>query len=651
MFRINRKETIFLIFFASVIVFLYAIFHLVIIKKLSISSSPYYWVTPIVQEDYIFHIWPGIREVFDGYFPRGDVDLIEYKNLFYTLQPQFTPLFFYPFLLLLKSFQLIWVAEPIFYAIIFLLLYYLFNLLINNKKVAIFFSFLYTTIRMLPYFLLPQSYDGLKTIIKLFLPVTLPGNRPLLMSESLMESHLPGALILLLFYIFFLLFLKTEKRKFIFLAGIFYGLLFYTYTFYWINTTFALGIFVIFNLPLKQILFFLKEKEASYFNAEKRSFIYKLIKILLIGLLVGVPYWLNYLNLKNLSHFTDITQRLAGHETFGRHFDLSFWPLYIWYGVLIFLLFRWGKEEGKIHYAKFFISAIIANFISFNLQTILGFNLPASHWQFRTITTILASTQVVLLFWFLQKLIEKTPWLKKIFFVTAIVIVLLVTSGAISAQINKADKSYYQHFSQIDPNIMLGLDWLNKNTPKDAVIMSPSFYMNNLIAVYTDKNIFIPRGLNTLASNAEIKQRVYLTYKLYGFGQQTFEQIFTPNPKTKLLLEQARINELVYKKNKEEIESPEALEMDREFYLFALFYHQQNPDGFEKFMPDDERKRFFNEYTNFRLNLRRPDSLYRFDYLLYGPNEKYFIHQDFSKYKFLTKIYSQNGFEIYKIIN
>lgn len=631
----KRKRYIILLFFALLIGFLYALFHLLMIQKLGDLGQKYYWVTPNTQGDFIFHIWPAIREAFDGHFPRGDVDLLEYKNIFFTPLPQLTPIFFLPFLLLFRSMEMIWVAEPVFYAIIFLLFYYLFFILTERRKIAIFFAFLYTLIRTLPYLLLPTSFAELKNIIKIFLPISLDGNPPFRVDIPLMESYFPGLLILLPLNIFLLLFLKNSKRRFLYLAGIFYGLLFYTYTFYWLNTTLALGLFII-------LAFF----------SQTKLLIRDLIKILMVGWLVSLPYWINYLSLKTLPHWADVANRLSGQQyNFSHDFIFSWWPTYIWYIILILLLWMWGKKTTSLSYAQFFISIIAANFIFSNIQVITGFNLAMNHWQSRTITVAMAATQVVLLNYLWSKFKHKSILFKNTLLVIGGLIILLEVSGAITTQMARSNKSFYQHFHQIDPTIMAGLNWLDANTPKDAVVMTPSLYMNHLLLIYTNKNIFIPRGVSALASNAEITERLYLTYKLYSVDQQSFEKLFTPNNEIKIISKQAQFNEFAYRQNKEKLESYDTLEMQREYYLFGAYYYGQRSGENRKFMLDSERAKFYSDYANFRVNLRQPNSLYHFDYLLSGPMEQNIANPNFSKYDFLVKVYDQAGFKIYKIIN
>ena len=238
----SRFKKYFILGIVGVVVgLLYTLYHLFLIKWYGEIGETHLSVAPLF-DGYASTIWERLRELLDGHWRLSDVSNFEYLGGPTTLFPLLTPLLYWPLVKIAGLYGVMPLGNFVFGFIIFLLLYKLSYLLTEKFSLSMVFSGIFVMIRDLPFLLLPSSISGFKDLVKVFLPWTVNVNSINRLNFLAMESIKPGFLILGSFLIFLLLFLKTEKRKFAILSGIFYGLLFYTYTFFWIYGTIVMGL-------------------------------------------------------------------------------------------------------------------------------------------------------------------------------------------------------------------------------------------------------------------------------------------------------------------------------------------------------------------------------------------------------------------------
>ena len=169
----------------------------------------------------------------------------------------------------------------------------------------------------------------------------------------------------------------------------------------------------------------------------------------------------------------------------------------------------------------------------------------------------------------------------------------------------------------VDPFLMEAYEWLNKNTPKDSVILALALESNVDIPVYTHNRIFLARAANTIAGEEEILERYFLSRSLFGFSP--------------------------------EFVSKELATHRWVFYLFIEKYSPRaldthlRPERYDVFtLPSYILDQILHKYTTFVVPEKLP---YRLDYIFIGPREIALNPKLVQK----TKVYDKNGVTIYKM--
>ena len=143
-------------------------------------------------------------------------------------------------------------------------------------------------------FLFPLHLSSLKDFVKHFVPFKIDMWMQDISDLTKMEAMKPGLPFVLCFLIFLYLSLKTNKKIYTILSGIFLGSLFYTYAFHWL-------FFAISTVVLATILLLSKE-----FKAFKKVFLAGLI-----GVIVSIPFWINYFYLSLMPYHQEFLDSIG----------------------------------------------------------------------------------------------------------------------------------------------------------------------------------------------------------------------------------------------------------------------------------------------------------------------------------------------------
>lgn len=292
--------------------------------------------------------------------------------------------------------------------------------------------------------------------------------------------------------------LTDSKKKYLVLATLFAGSLFYTTIYYW--TAYFAGFGILFLIAL-----FFKNKKI----------IIRMIGIAIFSVLLSLPFWVIYKSNSNLDAF----------KTFGlfhaSYIEYIFSIRYFIASAAFFLIAK--KKEITKEY--FIISFILGGVLCLNVQLLTGFSVNPNHWPPR-LEIFLMFFLVYLLF-----LINKRFNNKHLFKLRYKDIQLLPV--AISALLTLYMVVYQVKYSQVGMRgqvISLKqnelFSWLNEKTPKDSVVLGLGVDTAYYITSQTHNNVFIPYLGFSFASWNEQVDRIATSYNLLGINGQKLSQEF-----------------------------------------------------------------------------------------------------------------------------
>lgn len=650
--NISRYITPGRIFFVSLI---FAVLYIVMMHFVIPHVIPYFILrgntdvyTPLAcyDQDVLRGYGPRYRDVIDGRILVGEIDTYEHKDgpaLFQQLPPIIMAPFFLPFNSIAPGMI---ITDFVFPLLTFLSLFLLFVTLTKSRFFALFFSLWLMVYAHLILYFPPWNLVELKVLILRLLPFLTEKVPYVSPTFRLREAFIPGAPFFILSFYFIYCAVKekvqtnihslAEPAGFIarcvnmlckwcaarvpscvhsriawpvILAGVFYGVLFYLYLFYWIFMSVFLG------------LFFL----ALVIAGKKREALIIFIAGI-IGLVVAIPFWINHFNLANLPHYQEIMNRVAGYE-FGHAFRLHYglWAEYLTYVALSVAALWLGKKLHTPVKALFLATLSIIGIAVLNIQVITGFNVQSDHWFTRVliITTNIVWAVVAydLFTYFRPSLQSAISRHKKTIQIVFFIVALYLSASVLYNQIIAAKRDAYK--CTMSESLMKGYEWLNTNTPTDSVVMTPSFTTSAEIPFYTHNRIFFARGFHTIASDEEIFNRLYITYKLLGVSPgylfdflSTYDGIF--NTVTTKYLSRG---------------------------LYAYYGGSREHIGYN--IPLSERERILNEYIFFKIPEKIP---YRLDYIFIGPREREIgIDATLFIRSVADEVYNSDGVSIYKL--
>lgn len=616
-FSLKNRQTLILASLACIVGFIYFFYHLLLFIWYRESGGEYYSIV-LPGDGYPTTFWPRLRELSDGYLRMADHSLFEHRNGLTTMHSLLNPLIFYPLFLIGGFRGVLPLGVFIFAAISFLILYKLAKLLTERFSLSAAFASVFVLIAGLPSLLLPRSINSLKDLVKIFLPFIPDGSPRNRLNFLAMESMMPGLIIFGPFLIFLFLFIKTQKRKYAVFCGILYGLLFYTYTFFWIYAS---------------IVFFLASILFMY-RKDWKAFCSSIIAGA-IGLFLSTYFWFNFFMAKKLPWIDEYLHRSGWVEKGGHYFRTSQWFLYLTMTVALIFLYKFSKRKGRMYIFNFFSILFVAGFVGLNMQVITGTNIQPDHWYSRIIFIPIAFTFLMVGEW-LFEIAERKGF--KIYATTALVLVMLfVFSGSTHAAYIYAKKKFETF--RLPTGIMQSLSWMNSNIEKDAVVLTPMPYLNQLFLFYTPAKIFLPNAAGTMASEEEILERMFMVYKLFGVTDAYMNDELRVEPIG-----------IVPKSTK----FPSMYMSLFDYVYFQQFYSQ----AFDASMhvtpevtkiPAWKVEQILSDYKTYSFTFPNLKNKYRADYVYVGPLEAEIATTNFDADQTFEKVYDADGVKIYKI--
>jgi len=594
--------------------------------------------TPIGTNQ-IHYILPRFREAYDGYPWVSDADLWE-GRFGPALWPRLTPLLMLPLYVIFGGPWNVFWGDAVLAAILFALVFWLIYVITRRWFWSILFSTIFLLSRQLPRFVfsflrLDGSFvfdpDSLKMLVKTFLPVHIGAIYSTRTDFLLEESYKPGFLVLgpFLLLIFYAARATKLKRKAILAiaAGVVAGLLIYTYSFFWIFANVVIGLLALWAMVRRD-----RRDALAWFGA------------LVVGLLVTAEYWTNYLTLRSLPYAAELFARMTAMEH-GRSIIWSLWPWYLVYLTLAILVVRWGNHYRRAAEARVLAAMLLSGIVLFNIQVVTGVTLAGEHWHSRVMIIPLALALAALGVWGIEFLWRRFPVRHALISACGLVLFVSQITGASHLQLLRARQDEWRHW--LPEGMAESLLWMDKQLPRDSVVLTPSFFSNSLISYYTAGRIFVPRGDMSTVPTEEILERFFITARLMNLDEEAVTAMLGEAPC-----------------NPDASGGTERLNCE-----VAVFDHQA--DGHllaglmissklsaslrseQRRFSSDERRKLAEPYVQTG-NMDEGEFLrllgrYRADFVYVGPTELALGAKDISTYSFLEPVYDSRGVTIYKI--
>lgn len=519
-----------------------------------------------------------VREKYDGNYFSSDPYIYENKTKPYT----------HPFLSEylvgtlgkisgLSIDNLFILGDFIFPVIIFYLFFYFINLFVRSIPLALLGSMA---------ILLAEIPDSLTALVKLKLPVLfLTFNRPISP-----QFHY-------LFFVSCLIFIYKSladcKIVNILFSGIFLGLLFYMYPYFWIYIFMSLVVL-------------------SFYLVSKRQF--KHIKIIFFicieALIISIPFWINYLKLMPLPIYHEIMTRLTlqkSHHIIIEKLSIS--------ALVLFILFYKNKD----YHFFFLFSCLLSGLLCMNQQALSGWTFEPEHWHYYVNKQTAVVAGIVLLDNFLKKARFKGRFIK---FISTIGLAFSISIG-VSIQIYNYEKNRYIQSRQ--QHLYEAFVWLENNTDREDVVLA-SDAVSLLLPIHTHNNIYWSSYIFSYAnSDKDILERFFLLARLLGMDEnEVMDYILTRTEKGHSDFFGARYAQPTYRKSNKKAR----VNLPQDLYDYII-----------------QRYRIFKKE-----DIRMHFSRFRIDYLFFSPYEQLLSKGRFKRESFLDKVYDYQGIQIYRIV-
>ncbi len=654
-FFIRHRLALFLAVAASL---LYGFHHAVLSHKLERQNLSYY--PTLIGIDDKYHTIAKIKEVYLTGFVSGDVSLAEYPHA-PAVMPPLPHLIMGYFAKIFNSITRAFIASSFLFPAASFFLFYLLGFEMTRARTfsAFFATFLAIMPRYLLYFPFITEYGRAWAFAQLIWPQ----NR--LYLNRLEDPLITVPFLFLALYLVWRALARNERLT-LYAAALSSGVLFYVYFYY--------AVYLWAGLLLISAIFLMQK---NYVLAKR------LALIIGLGLLTTAYYWIRFLALVRLPSYPDLILRIGpehGYKPFLYPQILFAYAQHTALAIGVYLFFR----KYRPAFAAYLTGMLLAVFAIYNFQVVTGFNPQPDHWikprQFilaisifalgygiftryrswltfrsigifaglfvtgfiiRGVTTANQFVQTATLgiagiitfggiaYWISRKYIRISATQIMRIFVSCAILLLFIKGAAIQrrfikeslpkATLPKTEESSYQ--------------WLLTNSPPGSVVGTPSFLTNTLIKHLTYNKIFVPDGFDTIASDKEVLNRMYLINRLFSVDPKTFGTYFATKD--------------TYPPADEDHEGISYLFTDRyraaepgSIFTSAGYAYPVWPDGLHQKVVDKYAAIFAAKEMPFP---------YRIDYLYYGPRERAFADDPTKSIPSLKLVYHAGGIKIYAI--
>ncbi len=436
------------------------------------------------NDESIFYA-PRVKEFAEsGVFT--DSSLAEYKGKWPTPNLDLAaPAFLGTIYSLIDNMDLVYLLTMFFFPMLYFLLFFSFTKKITQSTplscvTAVGILFWNELIGYIP----PATKAMAEELVHFFLRTS--GNLPLTPFVRFYAMLVTYAVFFIAFYLTYLS-LEKKKKHYAVAAGIFGGLLFYTYIYYW-------------PIMLGALIFLL----ALYGAKKDRQKTQLLLINLGIMVILGIPYILNLI----------AAAPMAGEFLERGNADFTHFPkAALFFGIKFFLLYLAFFYVAKKTPTFAFLSAYyLAGTLFLFTPLILGKSVQLDHvaWKFMN----------QYLFFMIAYLCAQRRWEKWAMPLTIIILLHATYAQAVFT----AETAPYFSLSPAEKEVYSFLDTL---VQKNETVLSLSAETNILLQINTKANVYLPFALTTLASERELWERVLSAYTFYHISPEKFREILS----------------------------------------------------------------------------------------------------------------------------
>lgn len=462
---------------------IYGLPHIILLAKNGNNYNPLVLSSKTrISRDKTYAYAPFVNYILKGNFPLKDVYVEEYKDYPTPFIGETFPAAVYAILSKVTGSvgNAFIAADFIFPPIVFLLLFLISKQYIKNTYFLIAISFLATISRdfisVIPYpkatveYLLGQGNNNYFLYLsRAFHP-------------QLTYIVLLGAILTTIKLV------KNPKSIHTqILLGIFTGLLFYNYVFYWTYFLFFLLLYCLFLILRRKV-----------------SLIKPLIIPMSVAIFIGSYYLINIYLFSKLPFYMDFVTKSSSNS-----YPFVFTSLrYLILAILFYILYK--KHDEKFYLiVLFLLSGVLIGPVS---KLLLGQDLETLHYLRRALMPI---ATIVLLIGVYQKIMRR----KILVNVMVVGILLLFTIygfyiQTISAISTANEYIHYQYQTDL-------FNWLNANTKKDEVVGTLDTELNLSIPLYTKNKTFFPPTDRTVMPTSEGVKRYIILSTIIGIDKTT----------------------------------------------------------------------------------------------------------------------------------
>ena len=430
-----------------------------------------------IARDEAFAYAPEVNYILKGHFFLKDAYVAEYSNYPTPFMGESAPSLVFALLAKLTgSVENAFIAADfIFPPIIFVLLYIITNIFIKNKLYSAAVAFLTVIARdfiaVIPY---PHATFQYLTFTE--------GQNYLLYFSRAFHPQLTFILFIAAVLLMIKL-LKNPTNKLATLTlGLIFGILFYTYVFYW--TYFLLTFLCV--LTYSCIKKDLKTTGALILSGA-------------IAFIIASFYIYNSWQFSQLNFADDFITKTSLHNlplplTLLRYLAIT----------LFFLAIVKLKNHQSVILFLVLLSGVVISPLS---RLVIGQDLETFHYLRRALMPIATIASFIITYYFIRQKKKLLSIISMIIFSTALFL-------GLRTQIIATEKIQTAH--QRDRTQEAVFNWLRQNTPKDSVVGSLDTTFNSLVPVYTKNYVYFPPTDRTIMPTSEGVQRYAILANTLG---------------------------------------------------------------------------------------------------------------------------------------
>lgn len=565
-----------------------------------------------MNPDAFANLAPIIRDGLDGHWRSTDGRLAEHVDS-PNMWSAYLPGIYIPLIAVIGSVpETLLVFRLLCAAVAFVVLALLLQRLIFSRRASYFLSGVFLLTALFWYFFPPVSVAWARVVARSLLPFGSPPGEIILAKYNSIAVA-PGLPLMVIALLGVLVTIQKKSIPWAVVTGVVLGTMTTLYVTH--------GIYVSLLLAITTFLLLLRKQW---------SVVRPVFWIMMSTAVCVIPFLWSYIHVRLSPVADEVLLRLGGDQTHA--FRTSEWFMYLVYIVFAWLTWHVARRRATVEVAAFLTAGVLVAIAVLNLQVLTGFNPEPTVWRIHQIfygfflAWAFLGWQAVI---WLQK---RFPTRRLLILVAALLPCLILVGRGVHAEWYAYQ--YTRGLATLPSAYVQAMDWLNEHTPKDSVVVAPSFTSNTVIPVFSHNRVLIGKALTSAAPEWELIDRLFVVYALYGVQPEHLEDG---------LRQEVTITD-PYALNAEDAFIPFLFEYRFVSTALDAFYR----DG-DKRVPEATVAELVAWYRRYPRRLGYLLNRYQMDYLLVGPMDRHLMRVDFSARPYLEKVYDAGDIQIYRL--